>query len=246
MGILVSPTDKELARELGDSAVVSNIPEQKGADALIYTEQGLFGIQRKSIPGDFITSVNDGRLTRETSLLATECKFRLLLCEGEFKYYPDGTLVISSKVPGRYTFSHIQTILFTTKYVKGVDYDYTKDIEDTARYIKQVVRYFSENKHVSLFTRPNAPSDWYKPMVSDIHSWILQSFDGVGPVTADKIVKHFNRMPMRWDCTLEELQGVPGLTKKRAHEIYCILNEPGEVAGRESLADKLDRLVGKR
>lgn len=225
MKALVSPTDSELAYALGNDALISSIPEQKGADVLIYTDPGLFGIQRKVIPGDFVSSVNDGRLSRETTLLQATCRFRLLLCEGRFRYYPDGTLVMGDKVPGKYNFARIQGMLFSVRYVKTIDIDYTDDLDGTVKYIRYVMSYFAENKHLSLYTRPSAPSDWFKPSTSEIHSWILQSFDGIGPVLADHIVKHLGRMPIKWDCTLEELYKVPRLPRKKAEEIWNTLNK---------------------
>lgn len=247
MKALISPTDGELAVELGDDAITSSVPEQKGADVLLYTPVGVWGMQRKKVPGDFISSVNDGRLSHETTLMAANCQYRVLVCEGQFRYYPDGTLAISDKVPGHYNYGRIQGIRFSIKYVKGVEIEDTDDIKGTARFVQYAMKYFSETKHLSLYTRPRCPRDWYIPSTSEIQSWILQSWDGIGPVTADHIIKHLGRMPLKWDCTKEELMAVPRLSRKKAEEIWNTLNEvsTGHVpttAKGQSLLDRINQI----
>jgi ERCC4-type nuclease len=250
MNALVSSTDPELVKVLGDIAISSQVPEEYGADVLIFFTQGIFGMQRKAVPYDFISSMNDGRLTRETNLLFDKCKFKLILCEGRFYYYPDGTLKLNDAVKGHYNKKRIQGSLFNIKYVKGIDYDFTTDIEDTAEYIKNIIEFFSDPKHLGLYSRPSAPHDWIVPTARDIDLWMLQSFDGIGPQLAENIIQHFGgKIPIAWTCTLEELQQVPRLAKK-AEEIYPILQQAtGAVVATphvETWEEKLQRLAAKK
>jgi ERCC4-type nuclease len=66
------------------------------------------------------------------------------------------------------------------------------------------------------------------PTVNELHLWIMQSWPGIGPATADAILKHFGRIPLKWTCTLSELMSVPRLGKKNAHEMYESLAEMSE------------------
>lgn len=218
---LISPSEVKLAEKLKTSVIISPLPEEKGADILIYTKQGLLGIQRKEVPNDFLSSIADGRIARETSLLPKGCKFRLLLLEGRFKYWPDGRVAIGRKEPSRFTRAQIHGILFDIKYVKGVDYDYTDDLDDTISYIKTIAQLMDREKHLSLFSRPGGQKGtWIIPTAEETHSWVLQGFEGIGPALADSIIERFGRIPLTWTCSLGELMKVPRLSNKRAKILW--------------------------
>jgi ERCC4-type nuclease len=243
MNALVSPTDRDIMEQLGDIAISSQIPEQNGADILLYTSQGMFGIQRKRFPEDFVSSMNDGRLARETSMLKEHCKFRLLIIEGIPKYYPDGNLVKPRSMPGHYTRKRIRGTIYNIRYVKGIDVDYTESLKDTVDYIKELIEFFTDTKHLGLYVRPSAPSTWIVPSSDETLLWILQGFEGIGPQLAENIIKRFGKIPIAWTCTLDELKSVPRLGEKRATEIYKLLQEmKQEVKQVETFADKLARL----
>ncbi len=231
MKCLVAPSEFALTKELGVDAITSSVPETVGADVLIPLPQGNFGIQRKEIPHDFIISFFDGRLTRETSLLRDKCKFRLVLNEGQFRFYENGMLAKNKNLPGDYTKKQVWGMLFDLKYIKGIDYDFTRNTAETAEYIRYIAEYFSSgDKHLALFKRPAFESELFTPSVDEFHMWVLQSFNGVGPATAENIIKHFNRMPIAWDCTEDELKGVPRLSDKRVEEMYRLLPNTGKPA----------------
>jgi len=241
---LISPSEVKLAEKLKTGVIISPLPEEKGADILIYTKRGLLGIQRKEVPNDFLSSITDGRIARETSLLPKGCKFRLLLLEGRFKYWPDGRVAIGRKEPSRFTKAQIHGILFDIKYVKGVDYDYTDDLDDTISYIKTIAQLMSREKHLSLFSRPGGQKGaWIIPSAEETHSWILQGFEGIGPALADSIIERFGRIPLAWTCSLEELIKVPRLSAKRAKIIWKSLSGTGEHDDEE--LSEFDRLRRK-
>lgn len=214
---------------MADDAIISSIPEEKGADILIYSIEGLLGIQRKEVPHDFLSSVIDGRMARETSLLAECCQFRVVLGEGAFRYFPDGS--VATGVPKgvkafqRFTESSIRKIIFDIKLIKGVDVDFTKDLADTIKYIKTAHEYLTGTKHVGLFQRPKAQGAWGSPTSRELHSWILQGFPGVGPGLADAILRHFKRMPIRWDCSYNDLLKVSKIGAGRARKLWLTLQD---------------------
>lgn len=241
---LISPSESKLAAILKDDAIVSSLPEEKGADVLIYTKQGLVGVQRKEIPNDFLASITDGRIARETSLLPKGCKFCLLLLEGRFKYWPDGRIALGRKEPSKFTEAQVRGILFDIKYVKGVDYDYTEDAYDTVAYMRAISRWMDKEKHLSLFSRPGGTKGtWVIPTAKEVHSWVLQGFDGIGPSLADAIIEHFGRVPLAWTCSLEELAKVPRLSTKRAKILWQSLS--GTAAPVSEGLDEFDSLRRK-
>lgn len=225
---LLSPTENRLTDLFGNEAVVSNIPEQRGADIMMFTSPGSVGIQVKEIPNDFLSSVTDGRLARETSLLSS-CDFRLLLLRGEFKFWPDGRVSLPGRrEPGRFTKKQVQGILFDIKYVKGVDYDYVNDYEDIVYYVRHLEQWMNKETHLAMYNRPGGPKGaWIVPSASEVQSWLLQGFDGIGPAIADSIIKHFNGIPLAWACTFQELLGVPKLSPKRAQYLWNFLPKSG-------------------
>lgn len=227
MRVLLSPTEQDLADELKDEAITSSLPEEKGADVLLYTEHGVFGFQRKKCPTDFLTSVEDGRLTREMALLK-QCTFSRLIMEEPFKYWYDGTVLLGYKyekgkkvrIQSRYTKNHIMGMVNDIELVHGVIVKQTEDLKDTVAYIRSMHHFMTKSGHTGLYSRPSAKGTWYVPSSKDLHLWILQSFPGIGPTLADSIIKHFNgEIPLKWTCTAEQLSQVPRLPKKKAYEL---------------------------
>lgn len=248
MTVLIAPTEVDLLKELGELAIVSSEPEKHGADVLIYTNQGILGIQRKKMPGDFISSINDGRIAREAPLLKQTCKFQLFLCEEPLKCYPDGTIMMAANFPGMkfYTKARVRGAIFDIRYIMGIDVDVTDNVQDTAKYIKEIIGFFEDKKHYGLYVRPSAPSEWIRPTAKDIDLWLLQSFDGIGPTIADNIIEFFHGViPIAWTCTLDDLKRVPKLSNKKAEQIYNMLPHviDKEIATNETYQEKLARLL---
>ncbi len=245
--VLLSPSEFKLAQLFGKDAMTSDLPESKGADILIYTEAGLVGLQRKEVPNDFLTSFTDGRMSRETALLVDNCKFTRLIAEGRFQYFPNGNVVLGgydakNRRPqaSRFTRNHIRGMIFDLEFVKGIVVDWTEDILDTVAYIKALPTFLNKDKHLGLYTRPSAQGAWYVPNARDIDLWILQSFPGIGPTIADKIIIHFDgKIPLKWSCTLKQLEGVPGLSVKRAGLLWESL--PHVESSLELLRDRVKR-----
>lgn len=215
---------KGLLQHLGDDAILSSIPEEKGADILIYSKAGLYGAQRKEIPHDFLASVGDGRLTRETTLLRQSCKFYEIIGEGHFRYWPDGRVALDMKEPSRYTRKQVDGIIFDIRWVKGIPIHYTDDLADTAQYLRWLADRLNKKEHTALLQRPSVQGTWYVPSAEEIQTWVLQSWPGIGPATAKAIIDHFSGIPLRWTCTYEELCKVPRMSKNKAKELINSLS----------------------
>ncbi len=248
--VLLSPSEGSLAGILKDEAITSPLPEQKGADILIYSKHGLLGMQRKEVPNDFISSFIDGRMARSMSLLVQSCTFTRLVCEGCFRYWPDGTVHLGmtkgrKRVPSRFTRKHIHGMLNDIEFVRGVMVRWTDDIADTVAYIRSVINFLEGKKHTGLFARPSAKGTWGVPKAKDTQLWILQSFPGIGPSIADNIVDRFGGVPLSWTCTLEELTSVSGLSKARAIEMYSALTGLPQMAPDTSRIDQLRSMFRK-
>ncbi len=185
-------------------------------------------------------------MARLTTLLAKHCPFRLLLCEGKFRYYPDGRLVVDHKSPMRFTRRQIRGILFDVRFVTNIDVDYTDDLDDTVNYIRWIVDSMNRSKHHALFNRPSAVGAWITPKAKDIHLWVLQAFPGIGPTLADNIIEYFGGIPLKWTCSVDELQRVARLSRERAkYLIDAFSTAPSEGSALTSLEQLKQRLRGK-
>jgi len=249
--VLLSPSEVALAGVFGKDAIVSTIPEEKGADILLYSKYGLVGFQRKSIPNDFITSFTDGRMARALALLVQSCTFTRLIGEGCFRYWPDGTVHLgmtrgNKRVPTRFTRKHIHGMLNDIEFTSGVIVRQTDDVADTVRYVKSVIDYLGSGKHTGLYSRPSAKGTWYVPTAKDVYLWLLQSFPGIGPTIADNIESRFGgEIPLSWTCSLEELTSVPGLSAKRAEIIWEALPTTAARVTGGTVINDLRKLIGK-
>lgn len=226
---LLSPSETKLAEKFEDEAITSSLPEEKGADILLYTDSGLLGWQRKQIPHDFITSVTDGRFARLLPLITKSCAFYRLINEGEFKYWPDQTVFLGKtrdgkRIPCRFTRKQVHGILNDIDIVWNVPVRWTEDIDDTVMYLRSVRDFMSAKKHVGLFSRPKVRGAWYVPSSEETQLWLLQGFGGIGPSTADKIIRHFGRIPIKWICSVDELAQVDGVTRKQAQGLVDVLS----------------------
>lgn len=233
---LLSPSETQLADKLGDEAVNSSLCEEKGADILLYTNAGLFKWQRKEVPSDFLLSVTDGRFARLLPVLIKECAYFRLICEGQFKYWSDGTVYMGKRhngerIPSHFTKKGVHGILNDLEITWDVRIRWTEDIDDTVMYLRAVRDYMTAGKHLGLYTKPKVQGVWAVPTSKELEMWILQSWPGIGPSSADAIIQHFNgKIPLKWSCSYEELAGVAGIGKSKAIEMWNSLPSEYHIA----------------
>lgn len=227
MLFLVSPTDLELAEALGDDAITSSLPERRGADVLAWCRPGVLGVQRKHVPEDFAASIDDGRLAWELPLLFKHTDFPILITEGDFWFNAEGKL--AKKYGGkwefwRYTKRQVYSILRSVRWVHGVDWEHTDDLQDTVNRLRELVAYLEDDTHLSLFRRPAPRGEWGRLSQSERLRWILQGFEGIGVKQAERILAHCGgKAPLGWTLTETELTQIRGIGKPTARKLYKAL-----------------------
>jgi len=222
LNFLLSPSEVDLKASIGSDGIVSSLPEQKGADILMGTKHGLFGIQRKQVPHDLLKSLLDGRLIRELGMLQ-ELPLKLLVCEGEFKFWNDGSVVVPGIPKNTYKFNRktINSLILSIMFVRSVPVIFTKDLEATKSFLYDASSFMAAEKHVGLYTRPNLQPQWGTPTENETSSWILQGLSGIGPGLADSILSKFGGMlPIGWICSKEELSEVEGIGETRLKKLW--------------------------
>jgi len=229
MTVLVSPTDRDISAGLGNRAVVSSLPETYGADILLITPEVTIGIQRKEVPHDFIASIQDGRLTKETTLLREKCDIPIVVGEGHFKYFANGSVAsdaprhVQHAVFDRFTRKSIRKLIFEIQMIKQCYYMETNDTPDTIAMVLDMVEFIDTPVHTGLSRMPKTKGAWGTPTVPELQMGILQAFPGVGPGLAQAIFNHFGRTPLMWTCTVDELKDVPKIGESRAWKLYQCL-----------------------
>ena len=224
MAFLISPSEREALYYAGSRGLSSSLPERYGADFLIFTPRGRCGIQRKKFPEDFFASLDDGRLAREMAQLAY-LEWRLLVPEGTPNFTTDGHLVDYNY--SRWTRKGLRNLLRSARIQHGVDVEWSDSIEDTVSIVCELEDYLKENVHRSLLTRPKenrTRDEWGDHSRRDWARFFLQGFPGVGSARAEAIYDTFGRVPMRWDCTEEELMKVWGIGPKTAKTLMRLFD----------------------
>jgi len=214
--ILVSGQEPDPLKVVGTS---SGIPEQYGADFLIPGIGFMLGVQRKGFPGDFMSSLDDGRL--HTSLVKlTKCEKRVLILEGTPKWTTSGFLVHDYV---QFSRSQLRNLLMSAHEELGIHTMWTDGIQDTIDTLRDLARWAAKGTHNSLFDRPNMKSPFKRKFSEkDKAMFLLQGFDGIGPELAGRIYDHFKRVPLRWDDD-GELINVKGVGKGKMKSLKEIV-----------------------
>lgn len=210
--ILVSPAEPPTLRAIGES---NSLSETYGADILITGYEKLIGIQRKQFPGDFLSSLSDGRLQTSLQKL-TQCTMGLLVLEGKPAWSYTGALMGYSYGQGRtYTRNHLRALLFSVQSELGIATQWTDSITDTIELVRDLENWAQKDEHDTLYTRPNLrkPDTVRKIDKRYRAAWVLQGVEGLGYTRACAIYDHFGRLPLQWDVTEKELMKVPGVGK---------------------------------
>lgn len=221
MTLLVSPAEPKALREVG---TVAAITEDYGADILIPGNGYFIGVQRKQFPGDFISSMSDGRLqTSLVKLMKTDV--RILLLEGEPHWSPSGALSGEGGYLYSLTKDQLRGILMSAHFELGVHSIWTTGMSDTIAALEALEKWAGKGSHNSLFTRPGITKQGLrKHSHRDQAVHFLQGFEGIGPELAGQIFDHFGRVPFELSVTLGELGDVKGMGPKRIEKIEEMLS----------------------
>ncbi len=213
MKLLISPTEPPEIKRLG---AISPKPEKYGVDILWFANRLKIGVQRKRFPDDFLASLYDDRIYKELAQMRSLDR-AMLIVEGFGKWTNDGHLLDQRKFTKAQMFNLINTITFEF----GVIVNRVRDMPETIQAIHAFYAWSEKTKHRSLTVRSNPAGKWGTPTSREWGLHLLQSFEGIGPDLAGKILDHFGKVPMRWEVTEKELievQGVGKVTAKKLRE----------------------------
>lgn len=208
--IFISPTEPKQFHQIGE---VSSTPEVYGSDFLIPGAGFFLGVQRKQFPGDFLSSLADGRL--HTSLVSlTRADERVLLIEGKPSWTTSGFL---NSDYHNFSRTQLRNLLMSVHHELGIHVMWTDSITDSIDALRDLSRWAQKPRHDSIFVRPNNADPYKRRQFSkrDQAVFFLQGFDGIGPELAGRIYDEFKRIPLQLDVTDDELLEVKGFAKGR-------------------------------
>ncbi len=220
--MLISPTEPQRLRELGTT---SSAPEKHGADFLIMGKTYRIGVQRKQFPGDLLASLADGRLYSQLPYLS-ELEQAVVLIEGYGSWTEDGELIGLNDFH-KFTLGQMYALFSTIMFEFGIPVYQVKNIAATEDFLITLEGWASKTKHSSLKTRPGPTGSSWGTSERHFAQHIIQGFPGVGPELAERIINHFDGVPLAWTATIMELMEVPGIGKKKAIAIIESLTGGG-------------------
>ena len=156
---------------------------------------GNVAIERKTI-SDFINSMINKRLIRQLEELKQYEK-KLLIIEGieEQELYNDSPEGLHGNA--------IRGMLLYISLESNCPIIFTKDYEDTAKFLFLIARRMEKNQTpFSLHAKKKARN------IKEQKQYILESFPGIGPATAKKLLKQFQTISNIINATDNELKGI--------------------------------------
>lgn len=193
--------------ELIEKGINVELKQLQVADYLISKD---IAIERKTI-NDFVNSMLNKRLVKQLIDLKENYVKPLLIIEGFDEKDLYATNVHENAIRGM-----ILSILFEF----NIPIVFTKDYADTANFIIVLTkRQEKPLKEICLNAKRKAFS------ISEQQQFIIESFPGIGPTIAKELLKKFKTIKEISNASIEDLEKVPKLNKKKAEIIQKILNE---------------------
>ena len=162
-------------------------------------------IERKTI-SDFISSMINGRLRKQLQDLQN-IKNKILLIEGidEQELYHEEHTINENAVRG-----FLLSIILNYK----VPIIFTKDYEDTAKFIKVLAKKPKKEQEFGINNKPKPKN------TNEQLQYLIEGFPGIGPKNAKKLLKEFKTIKNIINASIEDLEKVIG---KKA-EIFKLLD----------------------
>ena len=223
MTILVSPAERPPLDAIGTTAILT---EEFGCDFLVFGKQieqqeskgFIIGVQRKTFPADFLSSIQDGRFATLLPKMV-QADMRLLILEGQPRWTTSGSLMNYDFGRAKeFRRAHLRSILLSLQWTWGVSTLWTDDPLDTADLLRDLSRWAQKDHHDALGVRPGAGGNFpgREPAKRDLAIHFLQGIRGWGIDTARNVFDEFGRVPLVMsEADAERLQTVKGLGPKR-------------------------------
>lgn len=191
-------------------------------DMLIYTQQGESAWERKVIPGDFISSIADGRLNRELAAIREISKFPKLILEGRLTFNRDGNLLLNRRT-SRWTRKGLRNLLRSIRYIEGVDVEWSDSLEETVQIVKEWWEYLDKGQHLSLKVRPGLSSNWPYTVREERIIYFYEGIPGISAVRARALSEIFPNPIDLVAAEPETIKEISGFGNKLSLRVFNFL-----------------------
>lgn len=181
------------------------------ADYIISEE---IAVERKTID-DFVSSMINKRLIFQLTDLKKNFKKPLLLIEGtdEQDFYRPASHPNMNE-------NAIKGMMLSIVTDFGIPIIFSKDYKDSATFLYLLVKREEKGKKEFSFKIKRKTFN-----MKEQQQLIIEGFPGIGPSIAKNILKHFKTIPAFANASIEELEKVEKLGKKKAINIKALLDK---------------------
>jgi len=230
MEFFIDHRERKVAHFIEDVCSETKIINLPLGDYLIASEQEAVIVERKSVY-DFISSVRSNRLwdqllrlMKAEEVLGYRVRRRILLIEGSVERYLRSIARYSIRDTEVF-WSQIMGAFLEILYVYNTPIIFIEKEEELRPFFKTLIRREEKGLNDKL---PEAK--WYRKRVNaelptkDRKRYILSSIPLIGEILARNLLKHFGTISNVANASVDEIQEVPKIGKKKAEIIYQMLH----------------------
>lgn len=212
--MLVSPAEPPQLRKLG---IVSSVPEQYGADFLIFSPvYGTVGVQRKEIK-DLIASLSDDRVAREV-IQMKELDHAIWVLEGSPMWTSEGVLMGTHS---SFSYTQFLGIKFSLLF-QGFSVLQSSTLDQSALLLSVMEIWLKKDKHRGLNSRSQPRGMFGAADTTEWQIHFLQGLPGIGYERAKDIVEFYDGMPLQLKdgVKLSDVSGIGKVVEERIRKVF--------------------------
>jgi DNA excision repair protein ERCC-4 len=226
MKLFVDHREQSMMKLLEDTCEEVAFTQLPIGDYLLISDSEAVVVERKTVT-DFMSSVRSNRLwdqllrmMKTTEIFDYSVKRRILLIHGNFEDYFE-RVNYGSKYNHLVHWSQLMGAYLEIIYVYNTPIIHAESDTAFKAFMRTLVKRESDGKNDKL---PKAR--WYrKPVKADLpvkdrKVYVLSSLPHIGNLLAENLLTHFNTISCVACASVDELQEVPKIGKKKAKIIY--------------------------
>jgi ERCC4-type nuclease len=199
MKFIVSSTEPTQLRRVGSS---STEPEEHGCDVLAIGPLCVVGFQRKEFPGDFTSSLADGRISD------------FIIKAGNSRLVDQAVIILEGELKAltRDEICNIMAVCLSLQLTHGIPIIWSRGVSDTAKLVQTVGEWLNKPEHHGLLSKPKRAGSPQEAL--------LQGLPGIGQELASRIMETVG-MPIG---LVKDISQVVGIGKKKLAKIKELLD----------------------
>lgn len=158
---------------------------------------------------DFINSIIDGRVLEQAKELKENYMKPIILIQGE-------NIFNGNRIDKRAVFGAMSALMIGF----GVQIAFTSNYEESALFIASLAK----REQIERKGGFNAHGSRKKSLLSEAQRYLVSAIPGINSGLAEPLLSHFSTIKNIAEASVDELQEVEGIGKKKATQIYELFN----------------------